>query len=147
VSLQLVRIVDDLPEGFDTLRRRAEAEGFRHMTRLADDWGSGLQRFDREGEALFAAFAEGRLAGVGGLTHEPKPSDTTPALRMRRLYVDPDHRRMGVGRTLASALMQEGLGRARRLTAHAGGKDAALFWEAMGFTPVAGRPWSHVYEG
>jgi hypothetical protein len=31
----------------------------------------------------------------------------------------------------------------RMVTAHAGSDDAARFWAAIGFRPVAGQAWSH----
>jgi GNAT superfamily N-acetyltransferase len=138
VTLQLVRIDRDLPDGFGRLRAEAEAEGHRHMTRLADELASGDARF----EALFAAFADGELVGVGGMTLEPAQT-LEPALRMRRLYVAPRARRTGVARTLASALLQEAPDRVALVTVHAGGAEAAMFWEAQGFDAVRDRAWSH----
>lgn len=142
MSLQLVRIAEALPEGFEALRLEADTEGHRHMSRLAREWADGVQRFDGEGEALLAAYVDGDLAGFGGLTLEPA-SAPEPALRMRRLYVARAHRRRGVARALTSALLQEGLARARLITVHAGGGEAAAFWEAMGFEGATGEAWSH----
>jgi GNAT superfamily N-acetyltransferase len=140
--IQLVRIFHDLPEGFEALRAEAVAEGHRHMDRLAEDFASGVQRFDRDGEVLLAAFVEGELAGIGGVTHEPTEM-IEPALRMRRLYVAQARRRDGVARTIAAALAQEGFGHVALITVHAGNPGADAFWEAQGFTPVDGHPWSH----
>lgn len=142
MSLQLVRVVDALPEGFGPLRAAADAEGHRNMRRLGDDWASGAQRFDREGEVLLAAFVDGDLAGVGAVTQEPEPADK-PALRMRRLYVAPRFRRQGVARAIANALLQESLAHAALITVHAGGDVAARFWESQGFHPCSEHPWSH----
>jgi GNAT superfamily N-acetyltransferase len=140
--IQLVRIFDHLPEGFDRIRAEAAAEGHRHMDRLADDWTSGAQRFDGDGQALLAAFLDGDLVGVGGITREPTVV-TELALRMRRLFVSARARRAGVARAIASALAQEGFGHAALITAHAGNPGADAFWEAQGFRRVDGRPWSH----
>jgi GNAT superfamily N-acetyltransferase len=134
----LVRIDRELPDGFERLRAEADAEGHRHMRRLADELASDATRF----EALFAAFDDGELLGVGGMTVEPAETPE-PAFRMRRLYVSPRARRMGVARTLANALLQEGLARVDLVTAHAGGDEAGRFWSAMGFAAVEGRAWSH----
>lgn len=136
--LQLIRIEDDLPEGFETLRAEAASEGYRHMDRLAAEHAAGRCSF----VALFGALLGGDLVGVGGLTLEPEPQEE-PALRLRRLYVRPGARRQGVARTLSSALCQEGLDQVALLTVHAGDARAAAFWEAQGFKPVEGRPWSH----
>ncbi len=108
------------------------------MSRLADELATGATRF----EALFAAFDEGELLGIGGMTVEPADA-TVSAMRMRRLYVSPRARRRGVARTLASALLQEALDQISLVTVHAGNPEAAVFWEAQGFAPVAGQAWSH----
>jgi GNAT superfamily N-acetyltransferase len=141
VTLQLVRIDREPPEGFARLRAEAEAEGHRHMTRLAEELVSGATRF----EALFAAFDDGELLGLGGMTREPSET-SEPAFRMRRLYVSPRARRMGVARTLANALLQEALDQVALVTVHAGNDGAAAFWEAMGFETVAGQAWSHQFS-
>lgn len=137
--IQLVRVLEALPDGFGALRAEAAAEGFRHMDRLAEEWAAGGEAF----VALLAAFDDGELAGIGGLTREPAPSPE-PALRLRRLYVRPSSRRLGVGRALASALIQEAFDQVALVTVHAGDGAAAAFWEAQGFASVAERAWSHM---
>lgn len=92
--------------------------------------------------ALLAAFEDGGLVGIGGMTAEP---DDGSARRMRRLFVTQAARRRGVARTLANALLAEALCEACRVTVHAGNPGAAQFWEAMGFAPVEDQPWSHEY--
>ena len=136
--LQLVRVIDALPEGFEALRAEAEAEGHRHMTRLASEFDGMPDLFI----ALLAAFDDGVLLGIGAMTVEP----TEPAaIRMRRLYVAQAARRRGVARAIASALLNEALGQTRQVTVHAGNPGAARFWEAMGFAAMAGHPWSHQF--
>jgi GNAT superfamily N-acetyltransferase len=136
--LQLVRITDGLPNGFDTLLAEARAEGVRNMDLLAEQWASGAQRFESGG--LFAAFVESELAGVGGVSAEA----TMTAMRMRRLYVRPGYRRSGIGRALAAAMMQQGFEGADVLTVNARASDAAApFWEALGFEPVGESGYTH----
>jgi GNAT superfamily N-acetyltransferase len=137
--IQLARALEALPNGFDALRAEAAAEGFRHMDRLAEEWAAGGEAF----VALLAAFDDGELAGIGGLTREPAPCPE-PALRLRRLYVRPSSRRRGVGRALASALVQEAFDQVALVTVHAGDGAAAAFWEAQGFTSASERAWSHM---
>jgi GNAT superfamily N-acetyltransferase len=130
IGMVMVPVVEQLPAGFDVLRRNARAEGHRNMDRLAEDWSSGAQRFDAAGEALLAALVAGELACVGGITADPMPG----ALRMRRFYVRAVFRRHGVGRWLAETL----IARVRPgvfLTVNAGTQQAARFWEALGFMP------------
>ncbi len=139
--IQLVRIIDELPDDFERLRVQAAAEGHRHIERLSQDWASGTQRFAGDGEALLTAYQAGELVGIGAITREPSET-TEPALRLRRLFVSPGARRNGVGRTLVAALVQEGFDNAGLLTVHTSDAAAGAFWEAQGFQPVA-QAWSH----
>jgi GNAT superfamily N-acetyltransferase len=136
LSLHLVRLEGELPEGFAALRAEAEAEGHRHMSRLAQEMAGTPAIFT----ALLGAFEDGALVGVDGLT--PEPADPS-AQRMRRLFVTARARRRGVARTLAGALLQEALQHTRRVTVHAGDPEAERFWEALGYERVEGRAWSH----
>lgn len=141
--LQIVRVVEALPDGFEALLADARTEGVRNMALLADEWASGAERFDGQGAALFAAFVEGELAGVGGVTAEK----AEPAMRMRRLYVRPRFRRSGVGRALAGAMVQQGFEAADVLTVNARASDAAgPFWEALGFRLVDAPGYTHRLE-
>src|SRR5260370_31067434 len=101
-ELQLV--IENLPAGFDALREEARAEGYLFVERLAADWEACRMRFDREGEALLAAHVTGVPAGIGGLTIEPVLPGAPP---MRRVYVRPLFRRAGIGRTLATSLIEQ----------------------------------------
>jgi GNAT superfamily N-acetyltransferase len=98
--IRLERVIDALPAGFAVLRAEARANGHSMLDTLASEWASGATRFDRPGEMLVAAYVDGVLAGVGGVTLEPAMPG---ALRMRRFYVCLAHRRHGVGRALAAA--------------------------------------------
>ena len=141
--IQLVRIIDDLPESLPALLADAASEGVGNMARLARDWASGDQRFDGDGEALLGALLAGELTGIGGLSVEPAAQE--PAHRVRRFYVRPAFRRQGVARTLASALVQEALDQVDLLTCNAAASPAAApFWEAQGFSRDDTGPWTHV---
>jgi GNAT superfamily N-acetyltransferase len=140
--LQLVRIFDDLPEDFDALVAEAFSEGVRNLALLAEGWRGGV-RFQDDGEALFAAFLAGTLAGIGGLSVETGAAE--PARRLRRFYVSPRFRRQGVGTALASALIHEGLDSVALLTVNAAASPAAgPFWAAQGFVADTSGPWTHI---
>lgn len=142
--VQIVRVVEALPDGFAALAEAAHAEGIRNMEALALQWDDG--RGFAEPGALFAAFVDGDLAGVGGVT--PQVGLAEPAMRMRRLYVSPAFRRAGVGQALAGAMIQQGLQTARLLTSNAQATAAAgPFWEAMGFEPVEADGFTHQLRG
>lgn len=130
----IVRLFEGLPHGFDVILAEAAAEGVRNMARLATEAGSDADPFVDPG-ALFAAMADGDLAGVGGVTLESSLDE--PAMRLRRLYVRPVFRRAGVARALAGAMMQQGFQTAPLLTVNAAASPAAApFWAAMGFERV-----------
>jgi GNAT superfamily N-acetyltransferase len=137
---QLQPVIEELPAGFDALRAEARAEGYRFVDRLATDWMSGTIRFDREGEALLAARVTDVLAGIGGLTIEPVVPD---ALRMRRFYVRLAYRRSGIGRKLATALLERARGVPRLVTVNAAPASIA-FWESLGFVPDSRDGHTHV---
>lgn len=143
--VQIVRVVEALPEGFGALRDAARAEGIRNMDMLAEQWADDSQRFEEPG-ALFAAFLDGELAGVGGVT--PQMGLAEPAMRMRRLYVAPTFRRASVGQVLAGAMIQQGLQAVRLLTSNARASESTgPFWEAMGFEPVEAPDFTHLLRG
>jgi nucleoside triphosphate diphosphatase len=130
-GFRLVRVIDNLPAGFDAMRAEARAEGYRMLGTLAADWVAGKTRFDREGEALFAAYSGGSLAGIGGLTLEPA---IPGAHRMRRFYVRTSFRRSGIGQRLAVRLLKQAIRTHRVVTVNAAA-GSEPFWETLGFAP------------
>jgi GNAT superfamily N-acetyltransferase len=141
-AVRLERVVEELPPGFEPLRAEAQAEGSRHLDRLAVDWAAGAVRFDRDGEALFVAYANGVLAGIGGLTIDPGLPD---ALRMRRFYVGSAFRRSGIGRRLATALLDQAVRTGRPVTVNAAA-GSEPFWESLGFVPQLSDGHTHVLK-
>jgi GNAT superfamily N-acetyltransferase len=140
MTVVLLPVLTELPTGFDALRADAQREGHSNMERLATDWASGSNRFTANGEALLAAFVGGELAGVGGMTVDP----TCPeALRLRRFYIRPVYRRLGVGRCLALAMMDQAGQFTDSLVLNAGTELAVRFWEALGF--IADRRDGHTH--
>jgi GNAT superfamily N-acetyltransferase len=128
-------VTESLPAGFAQLRADADVEGISNVARLQSDWERGAERFDKPGEILLAGFDSETLAAIGGLTIEPDQS--VRALRLRRLYVRPAWRKRGIGRALATALIEHGFGFVEILTVNAGVAGAAEFWGALGFRRVA----------
>lgn len=130
----ILRVVEALPHGFDVMCAEAGEEGIRNMALLKAEVSSANDPFVDPG-ALFAARVGGTLAGVGGVTVQTGLPE--PAMRMRRLYVRPAFRRVGVARALAGAMMQQGFQTAPLLVLNAAASAAAPpFWEAMGFAGV-----------
>jgi GNAT superfamily N-acetyltransferase len=127
--IRLERITDALPAGFVAMQTEARAEDHTMLETLAREWKAGTTRFARDGEALVAAYVDGVLAGIGGVTWEPAIAG---AYRMRRFYVRAPYRRAGIARRLALALLGGIPGRIVTANAAAGSE---AFWQALGFTP------------
>jgi GNAT superfamily N-acetyltransferase len=142
-ALQLQLVIENLPAGFGALREEARAEGYLFAERLAADWEARRMRFDRDGEALLAAYVTGVLAGIGGLTIEPV---LPGALRMRRFYVRPLFRRAGIGRFLATALLERARITGLLVTVNAAPASVS-FWESLGFVPDICDGHTHLYRG
>jgi GNAT superfamily N-acetyltransferase len=138
MTVSLARVSHRLPVAFDALRDDAEADGHRHMGRLAAELDGTQPMF----HAVFAAYVEGNLAGIGAITDEPEPT-STPTWRMRRLYVHRQFRRRGAARYITTALIQEAASKVRMVTTNAGNDQAARFWEQIGFHQISGKGWTH----
>ncbi|RUM09930.1 GNAT family N-acetyltransferase [Rhizobium chutanense] len=128
IDIRMIR--DRLPKEIADLESEARREGYRHITCLVDEWAAGDTRFERDGERLLGAHVGAALAGIGGMTVEPALSG---ALRMRRFYIRPAMRRRGIGRMLASGLLDHARSCCSIVTVHAGNAGAAKFWESLGF--------------
>jgi len=130
--VQIERLTEASPGLFDALVAESERAGYGFVRRLAHEWASGANRFDRPGEALFAARMDGRLIGACGLNVDPY----TPAPgvgRVRHLYVLTDYRRLGVGRRLVEQVLDAARGRFERLRLSTQNPAAAQLYERLGF--------------
>ncbi|MBY5408511.1 GNAT family N-acetyltransferase [Rhizobium leguminosarum] len=143
MTIDILRLRDRLPQEIADLESEARWEGHRHVTRLIDEWSTGAVRFDRDGERLLGAYADGKLAGIGGMTVETAISG---ALRMRRFYIRPAMRGRGIGRMLALALLDHARSFCIVVTVHAGNDGAAKFWESLGFQPHGRDGHTHLLE-
>jgi GNAT superfamily N-acetyltransferase len=125
------------PDGLAELATESERSGFRFVRRLVAEWAAGVNRFDRPGEALFAAVAGGRVVGVCGLNVDPYGAGPRVG-RVRRLYVLAAHRRAGVGRRLVAEVVKAARGVFDRLHLRTESPEAAGFYERLGFRPCPG---------
>lgn len=114
------------------LRTAAQNEAYRFIDRLIEDWANGTNRFSKQSERLLIAQHDGGLVGVGGINIEPLMPG---ALRMRRFYVLPTRRKLGIGRHLVEALLDPARHTGNVVTVNAATDLAPAFWEALGFQP------------
>lgn len=137
----VIEVVDGaMPVDLKLLAPAAAAEGIRTIEVVLEAWASGENRFDRPGETLLVARVDGRLAGVGGITRDTSFAD---ALRMRRFYVLPEYRGLGLGRVLAGQLLAGAREHVGWVTLRASSADAGRFWERLGFTAVPLKTHTH----
>ncbi len=129
--------------GLDELCAEARAEGYNFMERLANEWQSGMNRFDAPGEMLCGHLENERLVAAGGLNRDPFAGRAEVG-RIRRVYVHPAWRGKGIGTALASALIKE----ARRsfvcVRLRAENPGAARLYERLGFEPIADANATHM---
>src|SRR5437879_5760125 len=131
----MIERLQDLPsDALGALVAESEEAGLRFVRRLLDEWASGANRFDRPGEALFAARVGGRLVGVCGLNIDPYAADRRVG-RVRHLYVLSAFRRRGVGRHLVTAGIEMARGRVDRLHVRTEDGGGGRFYEAAGLRP------------
>ncbi|GGD87081.1 GNAT family N-acetyltransferase [Paenibacillus nasutitermitis] len=129
-----VCVASDLNEyDLTALLHQSMAEGYRHISRLVNDYADDSNRFDRLGEALFVAIRSGSVIAVGGLNMEVEGDIRTG--RVRRVYVARDCRRLGAGRLLMEAIIDFARLNTRILTLRTSNPAADLFYRSLGFEP------------
>jgi GNAT superfamily N-acetyltransferase len=122
---------------FEALVGESERAGLRFLHRLAEEWASGANRFDRPGEALFAAVMDGRVIGVCGLNVDAYAA--TPRVgRVRHLYVLSACRRLGIGRRLVEEVVEAARGPFDTLRLRTQNPEAARLYERLGFRQSPG---------
>lgn len=112
-------------------------EGYRHIARLADEYGRGINQFRKRGEALFVAKVNGYVAGICGLNQQTGAEHRTG--RVRRMYVLPACRRQGVGTRLVETVIDYARGHYDELLLYTDSKRAAQFYTGLGFAETTGK--------
>ncbi|HEY9100501.1 GNAT family N-acetyltransferase [Chitinimonas sp.] len=136
-SLRVERVGETLPAEVEALYALGEAEGFRFLTRLRQDWCCGDNRFDHEGEAFFVVWLDDRLVGIGGLNRD---CDDDTLGRVRRVYVHPEARSHGVGHALLAAIEAHAAQHFKRLVLYTNATPAMHFYESLGYRRIIGHP-------
>src|SRR5262249_35887858 len=102
--VQVERLTHLTPEHLAIPIAESEAQGLSFVRRLADEWISGTNRFDRPGEALFSAREGAAIVAVAGLNVDPYVADPRIG-RVRHLYVLASHRRRGLAARLVTEII------------------------------------------
>src|SRR5882762_6981156 len=146
MTVAVERLPDLQPERLAPLIAESERHGLRFVRRLANEWASGVNRFDRPGEALFVARSSTDVVGVCGLNIDPYAAQPKVG-RVRHLYVLSAHRRRGIGEQLVTRIIETARGRFERLRLSTSNPEAARLYERLGFHPRAdGAHCTHALE-
>jgi GNAT superfamily N-acetyltransferase len=136
-----VQRIRHLPiQEFTEMLAESKIAGFRAIKRLVTEWETGINRFDRPGEALFIArqgapqsgSGPDRILGVCGLNRDPYINSSQIG-RVRRLYVMQDNRRQGIGRILVHQVIEVAKLSFDRLHVRTTNPIAAQFYQSLGF--------------
>jgi ribosomal protein S18 acetylase RimI-like enzyme len=125
------------PESIKPLVAESEQAGLTFVRRLAEEWASGRNRFDRPGEAFVAATLDGQIVGVCGLSIDPYTSAPRVG-RVRHLYVPVEHRHLGVGRQLVVEIIRVARDSFETLRLRTNNPAAARLYELTGFRRCEG---------
>lgn len=106
----------------------ANGEGFNFLDRLVSEWNDRTNRFERPEEALLVVETLGRVVGVGGMTRQRDGVG-----RVRRVYVLPDFRNHGVGRTLLNAILDHARLHYTEVVLWTSQPSAMRLYERLGF--------------
>ena len=135
MDFHFANLTPDSP-GFDELRSQSMAEGFNMLRRLEDNWHSRHNRFDRPGEKLIGAYANGLIVGVCGLNIDPF-TQAAGVGRLRHLYVDTEWRKYRVGSSLLSEILKDAGHWFDFINTNAP-SSAFTFYERAGFVALSG---------
>ncbi|HKC26234.1 MAG TPA: GNAT family N-acetyltransferase [Thermoanaerobaculia bacterium] len=133
------RLIDLTDRDFLPLVAESEAEGFRFVRRVHDEWRNAASRFDAPGEALLGVFDGGALVGICGLSRDPYAKDPRIG-RLRNLYVVRARRGQGLGAALAREVIRLASSSFEVLRLRAATPESASLYEALGFTLVTDEP-------
>jgi GNAT superfamily N-acetyltransferase len=111
----------------------SKKDGFRFLERLVNEYESGKNTFNKQGESLLGVYTEqGVLIAVGGLNIDPF-LDNQKAGRLRRFYVAKEYRRSGVGTLLLKEIISNAKNYFEILVLQTDTEQAAKFYSTFGF--------------
>ncbi|MGD9427126.1 GNAT family N-acetyltransferase [Pantoea sp. NSTU24] len=105
MNIHYAKVIPCSP-GFEALKSQSMAEGFNMLRRLEENWLSGDNRFNRPGESLISAYADGLMVGVCGLNIDPFESETGIG-RLRHFYISREWRNRRIGSGLLSEILRD----------------------------------------
>jgi ribosomal protein S18 acetylase RimI-like enzyme len=91
----------------DELVDDSRKEDYNFVRRLRDEFLTGYNKFDQQGECLYLAHLGKRVIGSCGMNRDPYITDKNYG-RVRHLYVLQDYRNRGIASRLLELVMEEG---------------------------------------
>ncbi len=144
----MLTTVTDLTDfDLELILEESQAQGFRMVRRLVDEWRSGVMSFSGPKELLLAHVDGRRVLGIGGICEEPY-LHLPQYGRIRHLYVVKSSRKQGIGRLLLTQILEFARTHYELVTTRTP-KDGSAdgFYERLGFVLHEGlETVSHVYE-
>ncbi|MDW0109674.1 GNAT family N-acetyltransferase [Sporosarcina aquimarina] len=130
-----VEKVEDLNSlDIEALISESEEEGYRFLTRLAEDYKDGINTFSKPGEALYCVKDEqGKVIAIGGVNRFPVPGGDPETGRLQRFYVEADERRNGAGSLLLKEIVDHSRKAFHELTVKTESSKADAFYRHNGF--------------
>ncbi|OIU68585.1 GNAT family N-acetyltransferase [Rossellomorea aquimaris] len=133
-NFELKHIVNLLDIDLHSLIEQSKEDGFRFLERLVNDYKSGSNTFNREGEVLIGVFNEkGIPAAIGGLNRDPFSKDKNIG-RLRRFYISKEVRRSGIGSLLVNRIIDEAKRHYEIVVLHTDTEQGDRFYRAVGFS-------------
>ncbi|WP_342515046.1 GNAT family N-acetyltransferase [Sporosarcina sp. FSL K6-1522] len=133
MAFSVVRVEDLRAIEIARLVQESEAEGYRFLSRLVNDFQDGTNRFNKPGEALFAVQNDDRdVVAIGGVNQSPF-ANNPQAARLQRFYVLDDVRRQGVGSLLLKEIINHACDTFNEMTVRTESSKADAFYRANGF--------------
>lgn len=137
-----IRHLHEISEDIHKLAGIAKDEGHNNIRTLVLEYESGQNRFQKPGEALFAAYENEQLVGICGVNIDPY--ETVEAIaRVRRLYVIPNARRKGVASRLMKHIEDVAVRHFHRIQLFTASKDASEFYIRLGYSTTDRTKVSH----
>ncbi|MDN3448996.1 GNAT family N-acetyltransferase [Planococcus sp. APC 3906] len=140
MKLELKEVTDLKSVDVSKLVEESEAEGYRFLRRLVDQYEDGTNTFNKEGEILYGAWDQhGHLVAIGGINRDPY-SDKHGVGRLRRFYISPGARRQGIGTKLLKKIVDHARGHFKEIVVRTDSANADAFYRANGFSGDLGLP-------
>lgn len=140
MTVEIKEIKDLKQVDVSKLVEESEAEGYRFLRRLVDQYEDGTNTFNKTGEVLYGVWdPHNQLAAIGGLNRDPYSSKEGIG-RLRRFYISASARRQGIGTKLLQQILKDAQGHFRELVVRTDSSTADAFYRANGFSGDLGLP-------